>query len=97
MFSFEKQLAEASLTKVERRDPERVYNKRTWEEAQGAAAPGLDLGEYFRTVGEEVAEVSASLELNLAVEGSVVFEAVEVEAGSRVEASAVGEFRQETC
>ncbi|GAQ80969.1 M13 family peptidase [Klebsormidium nitens] len=58
VFSFEKRLAEASLTKVERRDPERVYNKRTWEEAQSAAAPGFDLGEYFRTVGKEVVEVN---------------------------------------
>jgi hypothetical protein len=47
---------------VERRDPERVYNKRTWEEAQTAAKPGFDLGVYFNTIGKEVVAVRTSKE-----------------------------------
>ena len=46
----EKQLAQAQMTLVERRDPEKTYNLRT-AEALAGEAPGFDWKAYFAAIG----------------------------------------------
>ena len=46
IFAFEKHLAEKSLTRVERRDPDRTYNKMTFAELQ-QLCPAFDWTAYF--------------------------------------------------
>ena len=47
---FETRLAEKSLTRLERRDPDRTYNKKTVAELQ-SSTPNFDWSQYFTAVG----------------------------------------------
>lgn len=47
---FETRLAEKSLTRVERRDPDRTYNKKSVAELQ-ASTPSFNWSRYFQAVG----------------------------------------------
>jgi putative endopeptidase len=49
VFALETELAKASMTNVERRDPVATYNKKTREEL-AKLAPGFDWGTYFKTL-----------------------------------------------
>jgi len=50
ILAFETQLAKNSLTRVERRDPDRTYNKRSVAELQ-ASTPNFGWKYYFQTLG----------------------------------------------
>ncbi len=50
ILTFETSLAKNSLTRVERRDPDRTYNKRTVAELQ-KSTPNFNWGEYFNNAG----------------------------------------------
>ena len=53
VFEFEKRLAKGSMTRVERRDPIRTYNKLTLEELQ-KLTPNFDWSLYFQNMGIEI-------------------------------------------
>lgn len=60
IYAVEKQLAENSMSRVERRDPEKTYNKLTREELQ-ALSPDIDFEKYFSLVGlSDVGDVVVS-------------------------------------
>ncbi len=50
IFSLEKQLAQGALTRVERRDPDRTYNKMTISKLQ-SECPGFNWNDYFKSLG----------------------------------------------
>ncbi|MGZ3772104.1 MAG: M13 family metallopeptidase [Pseudobdellovibrionaceae bacterium] len=62
-FNFEKSLAAASLSSVERRDPKAIYNKMTLEQFK-ELAPNFDWNTYFSTLG---IPQSANFNLNVSV------------------------------
>ncbi len=50
ILNFETQLADNSLTRVERRDPDRTYNKRSMKELQ-QSTPNFNWNDYFTSAG----------------------------------------------
>src|SRR3989440_5384554 len=50
ILAIETKLAEASKTRVERRDPEKNYHRMTWAQLKDAA-PNFDWPNYFQTIG----------------------------------------------
>ncbi|HYC38474.1 MAG TPA: M13 family metallopeptidase [Usitatibacter sp.] len=50
IFAMESELARSSMTRVELRDDEKTYHKRTMKEL-AAQAPGLPWAEYFKAIG----------------------------------------------
>ncbi len=59
VMGIETKLAKASITRVENRDPQKTYNKRTLA-ALNAEAPGFDFGKFLAAMG-----ASASTEVNV--------------------------------
>lgn len=55
VFAFEKRLAEATMTRVEQRDPIKTYNKLTFEELK-KLTPNFDWELYFQNMGIDVPE-----------------------------------------
>jgi len=54
VMALETKLAEPSLTRVENRDPQKTYNKRTLA-ALASEAPGFDFGRFFNDLGSSSA------------------------------------------